>query len=71
MSKVLGAWARAALADAALYAAKREGRNRWVGVLTAQMAHPAELIAALNAGLPEPRMHLVRGGPDRSTPPAP
>ena len=65
-------WSEAvALADAALYAAKREGRNRWVGVLTAQMAHPAELIAALNAGLPEPRMHLVRGGPDRSAPPAP
>jgi diguanylate cyclase (GGDEF)-like protein len=54
-------WSEAlALADAALYAAKREGRNRWVGVQSAQGAPVSYLIASLNAGLHDPRMVVVR-----------
>ncbi len=55
-------WSEAlALADAALYAAKREGRNRWVGVQRADAVAVSYLIAALNAGLPDARMQVVRG----------
>ena len=50
-----------ALADAALYAAKREGRNRWVGVESAEAAPVPELIASINASLPDARMQVVRG----------
>ncbi len=54
-------WSEAlALADAALYAAKREGRNRWVGVQSAHGAPVSYLIASLNAGLQDPRMVVVR-----------
>ena len=50
-----------ALADAALYAAKREGRNRWVGVQSAEAAPVPELIASVNASLPDTRMQIERG----------
>jgi diguanylate cyclase (GGDEF)-like protein len=50
-----------ALADAALYAAKREGRNRWVGVQSAEAAPVPELIASVNASLPDARMQIERG----------
>jgi len=55
-------WSEAlALADAALYAAKREGRNRWVGVQRADAVAVSYLIASLNAGLADERMQVVRG----------
>jgi diguanylate cyclase (GGDEF)-like protein len=59
------------LADAALYCAKREGRNRWVGVLDAD---PATLVH-LQAGLPErgrlPEGLQVLRGPGGAVGPAP
>lgn len=55
-------WSEAlALADAALYAAKREGRNRWVGVQRADAVAVSYLIASLNASLPDERMQVLRG----------
>jgi len=59
------------LADAALYCAKREGRNRWVGVLEAE---PSSL-ARLQAGLPDrgrlPEGLKVLRGPRQASGPAP
>lgn len=50
------------LADAALYAAKREGRNRWVGVLDGRSLPPVSLQESLaeDGELP-PGLSLVRG----------
>jgi diguanylate cyclase (GGDEF)-like protein len=50
-----------ALADAALYAAKREGRNCWVGVQSADTVPMSDLIASMNASQPDARMQVVRG----------
>ncbi len=59
------------LADAALYCAKREGRNRWVGVLDADPA----TVMRLQAGLPErgrlPEGLRVLRGPAGAAGPAP
>lgn len=50
------------LADAALYAAKREGRNRWVGVLDAgDLADDTLLQAVASGGELPAGLHLVRG----------